>query len=339
MTSKYELKQVSPKDVQFSKQNPRGESKEEIFKDKSFEQLKDSVAQFGVLVPIVVHKLSREQDGKKYVLVDGERRLRAALATNLDSVPAHIASSESQMGERVQAFHIHMLRKQWKPVAIVRSFKTIKKTLRKSKKWENDKELLLELQALTGCTNTQLEDLQRGIHYPEKVLKEIDDGKLRWSHLVQFEASFVEQLSQHFPDLLQRLGARKVRESLAEKARQKVISSTRDLINNMLPIFQRAKTAKEKKVACTLFENFINEPDYPPDIVKLMFDKIFPPPKDQLELANDIIKACDLLNPMIEQVEAGQIIAYNKKAKELKKILELLKITVNKKLRQLAKFI
>ncbi len=337
MKEEYRLKQISPKDISPSIQNPRGESPDEIRKDKTFEQLKDSVAQFGVLVPIVVHEIQAPGQ-HKYILVDGERRFRAALATNLESIPAHIASADDPMGERVQAFHIHMLRKQWKPVAIVRSFKTIRKELRRNKKWESDKELLLELQSLTGCTDTQLEDLQRGIHYPEKVLKEIDDGKLKWSHIVQFEASFVEQLSQHYPSLLKELGARKVRESLAEKARQKVIKPTRDLIDNMLPIFKRAKTEKERNVAKKLFDKFINDPDISPEIIKMAYDKKFPPPKNQLELANEIIKACELLTPTIEQVEAGQIIAYNKKSKELKKILELLKITLSNKLRQLAKF-
>ncbi len=318
-------------------QNPRGEKPDEIQKDKTFEQLKDSVAQFGVLVPIVVHEKAKSP--YKYVLIDGERRFRAALATNLESIPAHIASSDDPMDKRVQAFHIHMLRKQWKPVATVRAFKIIRKELRKKTKWKNDKELLLELQFLTGCTDTQLENLQRGIHYPEKVLKEIDDGKIRWSHIVQFEASFVEQLEQHFPNFLKKLGARKVRESLTEKARQKVIKPTRDLIENMLPIFQRAKTEKEKNVARFLFEKFINDPDLSPEAIKIAYNKKFPPPKEQLELTNEIIKTFELLNPMIQQVEAGLIIAYSKKAKELKKALESLKITVNNKLRQLAKFI
>ena len=171
MAKKYRLEQISPKDIGFNRENPRGERPEEIYRDKAFEQLKDSVAQFGVLVPVVVH----ENKGAipKYILVDGERRLRAALATNTEEIPAHIASSEDKMGEIVQAFHIHMLRKQWKPVAIARAFKRIKKELKRNKKWTSDKELLQELQAKTGCTNKQLEDLERAIHYSPKVLKDV----------------------------------------------------------------------------------------------------------------------------------------------------------------------
>ncbi|MBE0535191.1 MAG: ParB N-terminal domain-containing protein [Phycisphaerae bacterium] len=335
MVAKYILKEIPPEQIAFNEDNPRGETPEEIKTDKAFEQLKDSVAQFGVLVPIVVHEA--KEGPQKYRLVDGERRLRAALATNIDTIPAHIAKSADLMGQRVQAFHIHMLRKQWKPVAIVRAFKTIRTELKKSKKWKSDKELLLELQALTGCTPTQLEDLQRGIHYPEKVLKDIDAKKLKWSHIVQFEASFVEQLAQHYPRLLNRLGAKKVREVLTEKARQKVIDPTRDLIDYMLPIFKRAKSAQERKAAERLFEKFISEPDCTPENTKLAYDQRFPPKQDQLELANNVIEQCDRLMPLVEQIETTQIISYKDKASEVKRALEALKQTVSKKVRQLAR--
>jgi len=334
--AKYKLEEISPKDVQFNRQNPRGESPEEIQNDKTFEQLKDSVAQFGVLVPIVVHE-AKTKGRKKYILVDGERRLRAAIVTNRSEIPAHIATSEDKMGELVQAFHIHMLRKQWKPVAIALAFKRIRIELKKKEKGKSDKELLRELRARTGCTNKQLEDLQRAVHYDAQVLKDVNAGKIQWSHLVQFEASFVEQLDQHYPELLKKLGKPEVRKVLVEKAQQKVIGATRDFIDNIMPIVQRAKTAREKKLAEALFEKFITMPDLPPEAVRLTYDKAFPPPKNQLELSEAIVKNCDLLNPMIEQIISAQIISFPKAAKELKKTMETLEKTVSRKLRQLTK--
>jgi ParB/RepB/Spo0J family partition protein len=332
--AKYRLQEISPREVRFSNQNPRGESPEEIQNDKTFEQLKDSVAQFGVLVPIVVHE-AKAEGGKKYILVDGERRLRAALATNRDEIPAHIGTSEDKMGELVQAFHIHMLRKQWKPVAIALAFKRIKMELKKKEKWKSDKELLRELQARTGCTKKQLEDLQRAVHYGAQVLRDVHAQKLLWSHLVQFEASFVEQLDQHYPGLLKKLGEREVRRVLVEKAQQKVIETTRDLIDYVVPVVQRAKTTEEKKLAEALLEKFITDRDMSPEVVKLAYDRAFPPPKDQLELAKEIIKNCGLLSPMIEQVVGAQIISFSKEAKELRKTMDALKITLGKKVRQL----
>ena len=337
MEKKYILDEISPKHIAFNRDNPRGESADEIRNDKEFEQLKDSVAQFGVLVPIVVHENKR--GSFKYVLVDGERRLRAARAANLKVIPAHIARSKDTTDERIQAFHIHMLRKQWKQVATARAYRQIKNRLKKMKVWDGDKELLQELRARTGCTKTQLENYERAIRYSDDILKEVDDGKVQWSHLIQFEASFVEKLKQQYPKLISDLGEQKVRDVLVEKARQKVIGPTRELIHNMLPVFHRAKSKDEKKVARRLFKRFIDKPDCPPDTVKLEYEKVFPPAKDQLELANEILKAFDLLNPMIEQIDVTQIISFPQKALELKKAMEALKKVVNTKSKQLGKLI
>ena len=70
MASKYDLKQIDPNEVEYSRDNPRGEEEEDILKDPEFEQLKDSVYKYGVLVPIVVH-LQRGK-AKPYYLVDGD---------------------------------------------------------------------------------------------------------------------------------------------------------------------------------------------------------------------------------------------------------------------------
>lgn len=123
MARKYNLQEIDPRKIDFDPENPRNESEEVINTDPSFEQLKDSVYKHGVLVTIVIRK--QTGGGKPYKLVDGERRLRAALATGVDLVPAHIAESTETMDDIVQAFHIHMLRKQWQPVAMTRALKKI----------------------------------------------------------------------------------------------------------------------------------------------------------------------------------------------------------------------
>jgi ParB/RepB/Spo0J family partition protein len=335
MAGQYRLRQVSPQEVRFSRQNPRGDSAEVINNDSTFEQLKDSVSQFGVLVPIVVHE-KRGSDGKKYTLIDGERRLRAALATNVEKIPAHVASSEDIMGELVQAFHIHMLRKQWRPVATARALKLIQEEIKKRlNKQRSETELLEELQIKTGCTDNQLQDLRRGIQYSDNVLTDVDRNVLKWSHLVQFEASFVEQLEQHYPDLLKKLGKKQVRDVLVNKARKKIIPDTRALIENIVPIIKRATHAKEQKLVDKLLEQFVLKEELSPETVKLLFDKVFPPPRDQVELAQSVIDDSDLLCTNISRINANLIISFPKETKALQKSLAALKEAVGNKLRQL----
>ena len=74
-----QLREVSVEDVVPNPKQPR-----QVFDEESLEELSHSVREFGLLQPIVV----RENPGGAYELIMGERRLRAARAAGLDTVPA-----------------------------------------------------------------------------------------------------------------------------------------------------------------------------------------------------------------------------------------------------------
>ncbi|MBB3086255.1 ParB/RepB/Spo0J family partition protein [Geodermatophilus sabuli] len=77
-----QLREVVVTDVAPNPKQPR-----QVFDDEALEELTHSVREFGLLQPIVV----RERDGDAnggYELIMGERRLRAARAAGLDTVPA-----------------------------------------------------------------------------------------------------------------------------------------------------------------------------------------------------------------------------------------------------------
>jgi ParB family transcriptional regulator, chromosome partitioning protein len=74
-----QLREVSVADVLPNPKQPR-----QVFDDEALEELSHSVREFGLLQPIVV----RENDDGGYELIMGERRLRAARAAGLDTVPA-----------------------------------------------------------------------------------------------------------------------------------------------------------------------------------------------------------------------------------------------------------
>ena len=73
------LREVAVGDVVPNPKQPR-----QVFDDEALDELTHSVREFGLLQPIVV----RERDGSGYELIMGERRLRAARAAGLDTVPA-----------------------------------------------------------------------------------------------------------------------------------------------------------------------------------------------------------------------------------------------------------
>ncbi len=79
-----QLREVSVDDVVPNPKQPR-----QVFDDEALEELSHSVKEFGLLQPIVVRENAGSGDGRvTYELIMGERRLRAARAAGLESVPA-----------------------------------------------------------------------------------------------------------------------------------------------------------------------------------------------------------------------------------------------------------
>ena len=62
-----------------------------IFQDEDLEELCSSIKEFGVIQPIIVKKV-----GGKYLLIAGERRLRATIMAGLDKIPATIRDADER---------------------------------------------------------------------------------------------------------------------------------------------------------------------------------------------------------------------------------------------------
>ncbi|WP_409329397.1 ParB/RepB/Spo0J family partition protein [Trujillonella humicola] len=84
-----QLREVAVGDVVPNPKQPR-----QVFDDEALEELTHSVREFGLLQPIVVRERSLEDGRVGYELIMGERRLRAARAADLETVPAIIRDTE-----------------------------------------------------------------------------------------------------------------------------------------------------------------------------------------------------------------------------------------------------
>ena len=62
------------------------------FAAEALEELRASIVEFGVLVPIIVRRLA----GERYELIAGERRWRAAVAAGLETIPALVRSADDR---------------------------------------------------------------------------------------------------------------------------------------------------------------------------------------------------------------------------------------------------
>jgi ParB family chromosome partitioning protein len=83
------LAALPPAAIRPNPQQPRKE-----FHQEELDELIHSVAEFGVLQPIVVRPLASPEGSVHYELIMGERRLRAATAAGLATIPAVVRETE-----------------------------------------------------------------------------------------------------------------------------------------------------------------------------------------------------------------------------------------------------
>ena len=80
------INEIDVNDISLNPDQPRTN-----FNQNLLEQLASSINELGLIQPITV----KEKDGK-YILISGERRLRAFKKLNLDSIPAYIRKANDQ---------------------------------------------------------------------------------------------------------------------------------------------------------------------------------------------------------------------------------------------------
>ena len=327
--------EVDPNDIEFAVFNPRGEKPKDIESDPSFVQLKDSVFQYSVLVPLVVH----EQSGagrKPYRLIDGERRLRAALDTKAKKVPVRITDVVGPLDNVIQAFHIHMLRKQWSQVPRTRGLKKILK----HKRWEgredfNDEELE-ELQTLTGCTKVQLRSLLRAARYDDGVLEDVENERLHYSDLVQIEESLVERIEAEYPSLLAEIPKKTLRQKMIQKAKKNLLRGTRSLMLNVAPVISRARTSSEKSDVKDLLKKFVTKDDMTPDQVLKEFEHVHPTAQlDVLDQMGQILDAAETLEALLDRFQAHDAKSWPDMAHKIELSLQRLRKSITNKIRGL----
>lgn len=232
---------IPPDTINFDDKNPRGETAKQIQEDRAFKELRKSVRHFGVLVPLVTRKTANHR--KPYKLVDGERRLRAALAENQALVPIHVIEGKETDG-RILAYNIHMLRKQWTKPNELTSIKEIRDELLKNEEGMTDDELFAKLKEITNHTPTQLRDLLTLLKYDKTTIDKVQNGTLAMSHLIQIDASFLAPVEKCFPELYNQYGDPELRRILVTKAENGRLGNTRYLMDNVVKYFRDGKDGK-----------------------------------------------------------------------------------------------
>ncbi|MEL3963014.1 ParB/RepB/Spo0J family partition protein [Lysinibacillus endophyticus] len=137
------------------------------FDDEKIDELAQSIKEHGVIQPIVVRK-----KGKKFEIVVGERRFRAAKLANLEEIPAIIREmTEEQMME--VAILENLQREDLTPIEEAEAYQSLIEKLNFTQE---------ELAKRLGKSRPYITNHMRLLQLPDEVRELVNNGKLTMGH-------------------------------------------------------------------------------------------------------------------------------------------------------------
>ena len=187
---------------------PNPDQPREIFSPEGIEELATSIREKGILQPVIVtKKTGGAGSGPRYELVCGERRLKAALLSGLEKVPAVVKEVAKEdllewaLVENIQREDLNALEE-------ARAFERL----------VNERGLSQEEVAKRiGKSRTAVTNTLRLLRLPEEVLGFVRDGRLSAGHARALLGLFT-------PDQMVQLARRIVKENLSVRQVEDVVA-------------------------------------------------------------------------------------------------------------------
>lgn len=221
------LLEVPTELVDANEKNPRLD-----FPQNELDRLADSIDLEGILVPIVVF----ERDGR-YVVVDGERRLRCARDLALPTVPTLITTERPERDVLQQMFNIHLIREPWRDLPTALALGRLADAITAE---EGDEPGDSRLAELTGLSVDRVRQLRYVVTLPPEWQGYIREGRVPLNYFWEMKKNVTDQLEKRRPNLLTELGAQAIQTALVEKRLNNVITDTVSL-RKVAPIIRFAE--------------------------------------------------------------------------------------------------
>lgn len=230
------LKEIDVDLIDRNPENPRI-----IFRTGELSQLTESIRRHGVQVPIAVYR-----EGRRYVLIDGERRWRCSIKLNRGTIPALVQDKPDRLSNLLLMFNIHALREQWDLLTIAMKLPDVIGLLKK----RNDRDPTeREISSETGLVLGVVRRCKLLMALPEKhkqtILKELQkpkpEQKFTEDFFIEMERSLTT-VERAMPTLVGKLGREQMREALISKYKAGTIS-------NRVDFRQIAKIARAERVS------------------------------------------------------------------------------------------
>lgn len=302
------LKKLSVKEIKPSQNNPR-----HLFDEEPLRDLKESIREHGVLVPITVFQIPAQE---KYAILDGERRYRCCVELEEEGkeidIPANIVFPPTKIAGLLYMFSIHNFREQWELMPTALSLQTVMDELNE----EDNK----KLSKLTGLSETQIERCKVLLSFEDefKEMSLTSDPKKRIPSNFWIEAFPVIKLCENKLGM----GRREAILLLIEKYQNKKIKSIIHF-RRILEAEKKSAERNDSQVFEEKLENYIHNPNLE---TREAFDEFLP-----TRTIKTAITACDEFIVTMEKIESELIVEVDSDVvTKLKKIQSYLAILIEK---------
>lgn len=285
------LQQIDIELIDRNPENPRIN-----FRQAELDELQESIRLYGVQVPVALYK-----EGKRYVLIDGERRWRCCLKLNRKTIPALVQEKPSTLTNLLLMFNIHSLREQWDLLTIALKLpKVIAFLADELKRTPNER----EVSEKTGLARGVIRRCKLLIELPDEYKQEIKNELVKpRSQQVLTEDFFIEMeralttVERAMPDVVQdRDAARRV---LIEKYKNNTIGNLVTL--RQIPKIARAEYVEaDKQKAQTVLKKLFQSNKY-------SIDEAYAESVSGAYVERDITSRVDGLSEKLDSISSDEI--------------------------------
>ena len=224
------LRKVPISKISINPENPRL-----IMDQERLDDLIGSIRGRGeILVPLSVYI----GEDKKFIIIDGERRYRAALKLGISEIPVIIRSHPDKIEYVTDMFHIHNMREPWELVPTALKLKEIISYLKNKDKKEPTEG---GLSKITGLTRSEIRRCKIILSFPIKIQDLILNEEARTSQekkhigkdkllsedfFIEVDKNIIGPIKGANKKLFKELGGKTgIFDSLAKKRRQGLIKN------------------------------------------------------------------------------------------------------------------
>lgn len=151
-----------------SKVEPRIEQPREYFDEQALQDLADSIAQYGLIQPVIARKL----DNGYYQIIAGERRWRASRMAGLEEIPVRVIEADDRRTAEL-ALVENLQREDLNPIEEAKGYKTLIEEYGLTQE---------ETAKSVGRSRPAVTNALRLLSLTQKVLEMVEKGELSAGH-------------------------------------------------------------------------------------------------------------------------------------------------------------